>query len=269
MTNNALGKGWKKERCRDHFKTSRIIMEWQNKAFHSIEEESDYPLMNLLWLPVLFWVKGNRGREWTDFCQEKLPQGWEKHLETHLILSFTSLYHLYLIPCFTVSSNCNHPRCHLSGWRVPSRGICGPCSRHPLSVTFISVCAPHASFLCCQCCITLAWQSQPSIWSSWLCVWSLIHFRLFATLWTVAHQAPLSMRFFRQEYWSGLPYSSPGSLPNPGIEPASPVSPAFQADSLPEEPSGKTSSWSLVSYWITAVVAFVFLSTTSLQVPEM
>ena len=52
----------------------------------------------------------------------------------------------------------------------------------------------------------------------------------FVTPWTVAHQAPLSMGFPRQDYWSGLPFPSPGDLPNPGIEP---VSPALQADSLP------------------------------------
>ena len=51
--------------------------------------------------------------------------------------------------------------------------------------------------------------------------------------WTLAHQAPLSMGFSRQEYWSGLPFPPPGDLPNPGIEPTSPVSPALQADSLP------------------------------------
>ena len=53
------------------------------------------------------------------------------------------------------------------------------------------------------------------------------HVKLFATLWTVAHQAPLSIGFPRQEYWSGLPFPSPGNLPNPGIEPMSPASPAF------------------------------------------
>ena len=52
----------------------------------------------------------------------------------------------------------------------------------------------------------------------------------FATLWTVAHQAPPSMGFSRQEYWSGLPFPSPGDLPDPGIKPAFP---ALQADSLP------------------------------------
>ena len=55
----------------------------------------------------------------------------------------------------------------------------------------------------------------------------------FATLRTVARQAPLSMGFFRQEYWNGLPCPLPGDLPDPGIKPASPVSLALQADSLP------------------------------------
>ena len=57
--------------------------------------------------------------------------------------------------------------------------------------------------------------------------------RLFVTLWTLALQAPLSMGFSRQEYWSGLPCFPPGHLPDPGIEPASPVSLALQVDSLP------------------------------------
>ena len=57
------------------------------------------------------------------------------------------------------------------------------------------------------------------------------------TPWTVACQAPLSKGFSRQEYWSGLPFSSPGDLPDSGIEPGSPI---LQADSLPTEPPGKT-----------------------------
>ena len=57
--------------------------------------------------------------------------------------------------------------------------------------------------------------------------------RLFKIPWTVAHQAPLSLGFPRQEYWGGLPWPSPGDLPDPGIEPGSP---ALQADSLPSEP---------------------------------
>ena len=58
----------------------------------------------------------------------------------------------------------------------------------------------------------------------------------FATPWTEARQAPLSMEFSRQEYWSGWRFSSPGDLPDPGMEPRSP---ALQADSSPSEPQGK------------------------------
>ena len=54
--------------------------------------------------------------------------------------------------------------------------------------------------------------------------------------WTVALQAPLSMEFSRQEYWSGLPFPSPGDFPNLGLNPGSP---ALQADSLPSVPPGK------------------------------
>ena len=65
---------------------------------------------------------------------------------------------------------------------------------------------------------------------------SLSHVRLFATPWSVAHRAPPFMGFSRQEYWSGLPFPSPGDLPNPGMEPRSP---ALQADALTSEPPGK------------------------------
>ena len=63
--------------------------------------------------------------------------------------------------------------------------------------------------------------------------------RLFATPWTVAYQASLSMGFSRQEYWSGLPFPSPGDLPDPGIEPGSP---ALESDALTSEPPGKPNS---------------------------
>ena len=53
----------------------------------------------------------------------------------------------------------------------------------------------------------------------------LSHVRLFANPWTVAHQAPLSMEFFRQEYWNGLSFPPPGDLPDPGSEPVSLASP--------------------------------------------
>ena len=56
---------------------------------------------------------------------------------------------------------------------------------------------------------------------------TLLQLCLILTPWTVAHQAPLSMEFSRQEYWSGLPRSPPGDLPDPGIEPTSLMSPAL------------------------------------------
>ena len=65
---------------------------------------------------------------------------------------------------------------------------------------------------------------------------SLSHALLFATPWTVAYQAPLSVRFSRQEDWSGLPFPSPGDPPNPETEP---WSPALEADALTSEPPGK------------------------------
>ena len=67
---------------------------------------------------------------------------------------------------------------------------------------------------------------------------SLSRIRLFAIPWTVVYQASLSIGFSRQEYWSGLPFPSPGDPPDPGIEPRSP---ALQADALPSEPPGKSS----------------------------
>ena len=62
------------------------------------------------------------------------------------------------------------------------------------------------------------------------------HARLFATLWTVVHHAPVSVGFSWQGYWSGLPCPPPGDLLNPGIEPRSP---ALQVDFLPSQPPGK------------------------------
>ena len=68
------------------------------------------------------------------------------------------------------------------------------------------------------------------------CRQTLYHLSHLATPWTMVCQDPLSMGFSRQEYWSGMPFPSPGDLPNAGIEPRSP---ALQADSLPAEPQGK------------------------------
>ena len=71
-------------------------------------------------------------------------------------------------------------------------------------------------------------------------VYSLSRVQLFVTPWTEAHQAPPSMGFSRQEYWSGLPFPSPGGLPNPGIETRSPT---LEADALT---SGSSLLWSLL-----------------------
>ena len=61
----------------------------------------------------------------------------------------------------------------------------------------------------------------------------------FVIIWTVAHQAPLSKEFFRQEYWSGLPFPTPGDLSNPGIGPASLASPALAGSLFTTVPPGK------------------------------
>ena len=76
-------------------------------------------------------------------------------------------------------------------------------------------------------------RGPPLTLSSLLAACMLSCVTLCATPWTVARQAPLSVEFSRQEYWSGLPFPSPGDLPNPGIKPKSP---ALHADSLPEPP---------------------------------
>ena len=75
----------------------------------------------------------------------------------------------------------------------------------------------------------------------------LSHVQLFATPWIVGHQAPLSMGFSSQEYWSGLPVLPPGDLPNPRIEPGSPV---LQADSLPSETPGKPKTNASMIHWL-------------------
>ena len=96
------------------------------------------------------------------------------------------------------------------------------------------------------------------------------HVGLFATLRTVAHQAPLSMGFSRQQYWSGLPVLAPGHLPNPGIKPMSPASPALAGDSLPLSHLGsekveyeEVNQWScILSYFC---VTFMLQETSSHQ----
>ena len=81
----------------------------------------------------------------------------------------------------------------------------------------------------------------------YVCV--LSHVQLFAILWTAACQASLSMGYFRQEYWNGLPFPPPRDLPDPAIELTSPVSPPLQTDSLPLEPPGKPVNPKLLIYY--------------------
>ena len=76
---------------------------------------------------------------------------------------------------------------------------------------------------------------------------SLSHGRLLVAQWIVAHQAPLSMGFPRHEYWSGLPFPSPGDLPDPGIEPRSPT---LKADALTSEPPGKPQ----IALWTVCII---------------
>ena len=72
-----------------------------------------------------------------------------------------------------------------------------------------------------------------------VCVCVLSHVQLFATPWTAAHQAPLSMEFSRQEWWNGLPFPTPGGLPDPGIEPDSPASLVLSGRFFTTEPPGE------------------------------
>ena len=94
------------------------------------------------------------------------------------------------------------------------------------------------NFKMCPC--FFVYQKSTPFYCSVFCACVVSYFNrvwLFVTLCTVACQAPLSLEFPRQEYWSGLPCPPLGDLPNPGIKPESP---AWQADSSPTEPPGKT-----------------------------
>ena len=102
----------------------------------------------------------------------------------------------------------------------------------------------------------------------------LSHVRLFAIPWTVAYQSPPSMEFSRQEYWSGLPFPTPGDLPDPEMEPRSP---ALQADALPSELPGKQFSSTFYGYMvdiqkkvciiITTIIIISIISLTKWNLP--
>ena len=94
--------------------------------------------------------------------------------------------------------------------------------------------------LCCNYCMvfsctSIAWFSV----LNWIYVCVLSHVQLFAPPWTVGHQAPLSIEFSRQEYWSGVLFPTPGDLPDTGIKLVSPVSPTLAGGFFTTEPYGK------------------------------
>ena len=120
------------------------------------------------------------------------------------------------------------------------------CKEHELEQTLVDG-EEHGSLVCCS-----PWGHKELDTTGWLnnnvnsvcvCVWkkkkvkSLSCVKLFVTPWTVAYQVPPSMGFSRQEYWSGLPFPSPGDLPDPGTKPGSST---LQPDTLPSEPPGNT-----------------------------
>ena len=88
----------------------------------------------------------------------------------------------------------------------------------------------NVSIVDLQCCIRIWYTTKWFSYTKHVGALSCVQF--FMTPWTVAHQAPLAMDFSRQGYWSGLLFSSPGDLPNPGIKHMAPASPALQTDSL-------------------------------------
>ena len=142
--------------------------------------------------------------------------------------------------------NCSVPLyIHSSGWITPGASswesqdhffLCFSCS-----LIYLSLCHRVAFLQICQNLLhpkaLLAWfLSLKPFLDSVICTLSRSVVSNAVTSWTVAHQAPLFMGFSRQEYWSGLPFPSPGDLPDPGIEPGSP---SLQTDSLLSEPPGK------------------------------
>ena len=94
------------------------------------------------------------------------------------------------------------------------------------------------------------------------------HVQLFAIPWTVAHQAPLSMGFSRQEYWSGLRCPPPGDLPDPGIEPTSLMPPAWQGGSLPLVTPGKPNDMSHFKKTTLALLIYAAAVSLDLGFPE-
>ena len=94
----------------------------------------------------------------------------------------------------------------------------------------------NKSVCVCVCVCVCVYKGSSTTQNGVMCV--LSHVRLWDPR-DCSHQAPLSMEFFRQEYWNGLSFPFPANFPDPGIKSASPVPSALQADSLPAEPNGE------------------------------
>ena len=131
---------------------------------------------------------------------------------------------------------CNPPTPSCNGGPLTQTAVEGSWhfERH-LPTSWYSICCFYVTYVRCS-------VFTYRLISLCVCVCSLSHFRFFATLWTTAHQALLSMGFSRQEYWSGLPSPPAGDLSDPEIKSKFPTSLALQADSLP------TSHWGSPSY---------------------
>ena len=97
-------------------------------------------------------------------------------------------------------------------------------SLHALMFSRIVLCTKETSYVCYLMCVCVCVCVSVKL---------LSYIQPFATLWTIAHQAPLPLEFSQQEYWSGLLFLPPRNLPNPGIRPTSPAAATLQAHSLP------------------------------------
>ena len=174
-----------------------------------------------------------------ELCQVKKSQS-QKVTYSLIFIYFLNISSIQFSPSVGPDSLRPHGLQHIRlPWPSPTPGACsnsGPSSQwcHPtISFSVIHFFPCLQSFLVSK-------------------VKSLSRVRLFVTPWTVAYQAPLSMGFSRQEYWSGLPFPSPWNLPDPGIEPGSP---ALQTDALLSEPPGKSSFFKNFSYLLMRILA--------------
>ena len=135
-------------------------------------------------------------------------------------------------PTSTRLSSSHQPITHPPSSFLPQSPPDTPASMSPWTLRHVAASVPLYLLFTLDCCN----------FNVHACMWSCFsHVRFLVTLWAVAHQAPLSTGFSRQEYWSGLPYSPPEDLPEPGMEPASLIFPALTGRffSLPVEFPGK------------------------------